>query len=272
MAPRMVTVASADSCPVEAYDEGSGPVSIIIVGGGLDDGRGYAKLAAELSGKHRVLRLRRRQYRAGAEQWQPADIADEAADVIALAEVAGRPCYLFGHSSGGVIALEAALRAPNQVDALAVFEPAVYLTELPLGHPAATQAARQAIDDGKPGRALEIFLRETVEIPAPAAKMARLLALSPRYRARLIPGQIADEEALERLGDRRSAYGGLRQHVLLVAGTTSPGHLLRRTEVLRETLPSNDSHRMEGAGHGGPTRQAGAIAKILLADIDVRTA
>src|SRR5262245_59810822 len=100
MGPRMVTVASADSCPVEAYDEGSGPAAVIIVGGGLDDGRAYAKLAAELAGTHRVLRLRRRQYRAGAEKWRPADIADEAGDVVSLAEVAGRPCYLFGHSSG----------------------------------------------------------------------------------------------------------------------------------------------------------------------------
>jgi len=80
-----LTAESADGCPILANDEGSGTVAVIIVHGGLDDGRGYARLAAQLASRHRVLRLVRRQYRTDLAQWQPVDIADEAADIVALA-------------------------------------------------------------------------------------------------------------------------------------------------------------------------------------------
>jgi pimeloyl-ACP methyl ester carboxylesterase len=143
------------------------------------------------------------------------NVTDEAADVVALARTADRPCYLFGHSSGGVIALEAALIAPESFAALAVFEPPVELGETPLP-PAATHAARQAIDAGRPGRAIEIFARDLVKVPRPAARLVRLLALSPRFRNELIPGMVSDQEALDRLGGRLAAYGTIRQHVLLV--------------------------------------------------------
>ena len=262
-----LTAESADGCPILANDEGSGPVAVIISHGGLDDGRGYARLAAQLASRHRVLRLVRRQYRTDLAQWRPVDIADEAADVVALARAVGRPCYLFGHSSGGVVALEAALAAPECFDAVAVFEPAIDLTELPLALPASTLAARRAIDAGRAGRALEIFLRDMVKAPPPAAKLAKLLALSPRFRTQLIPEQIADQEALERLGDRLAAYGEIRPHVLLVAGTKSPEHLRRRTELLQRALPSSDLRRMEGAGHMSPVTKASDVAQLLLTDI-----
>jgi pimeloyl-ACP methyl ester carboxylesterase len=213
-----LTVESADGCPVAAVDEGSGPVAVIISGAGLDDGGGYARLAAQLRDTCRVLRLTRRQYRADVERWRPVEIADEASDVVALARAADGPCYLFGHSAGGAVALEAAIAAPECFDAIALYEPAVDLTELPLGGPSSTLAARQAIDTGRPGRALEIFLRDMAGAPPVAAKLARLVAVLPRFRARLIPGQIANQEALERLGDRLTQYRGIRQHVLLIGG------------------------------------------------------
>ncbi len=263
----MIHAQSADGCPISAYDEGSGSITVVIAGGGLDDGRGYARLAAELAGTNRVLRLTRRQYRTDLAQWRPVEVADEAADVVALCQTVGRPCYVFGHSAGGVVALEAALTAPDCIDALAVFEPALDLAELPLGPPGATLAARQAVDSGHAGRALEIFLREMVKVPPAAAKLARLLALSPRFRTQLIPGQIADQEALERLGDRLAAYAEIRQHVLLVAGTRSPEHLRRRVELLHSALPSSDLHVMKGASHGAPVRKATEVAQLLLADI-----
>ena len=49
-APEQLTAESAGSGPVLTYDEVGGPVAVIIAGGGLDDGRGYARLAAKLTG------------------------------------------------------------------------------------------------------------------------------------------------------------------------------------------------------------------------------
>jgi pimeloyl-ACP methyl ester carboxylesterase len=129
-------------------------------------------------------------------------------------------------------------------------------------------AARQAVDAGHAGRALEIFLREIVGMPRLAAKLARPLSLSRLFRAQLIPGQIADQEALEQLGDRLAAYARITQHVLVVAGTKSPDHLRRRAELLQRTLPSSDLKRMVGAGHGGPVSKAAELGQLLLEDLD----
>jgi pimeloyl-ACP methyl ester carboxylesterase len=147
-AVKQLAAVSADGCPVSAYDEGDGQAAVIIVGGAGDDGRGHARLAAKLTSTNRVLRLIRRQYRTDLAAWRPVNVTDEAADVVALARTTGRPCYLFGHSSGGVIALEAALIAPESFAALAVFEPPI--GETPLPPATATHAARQAIDAGRP--------------------------------------------------------------------------------------------------------------------------
>lgn len=264
----LLTVESADGHPVSAFDAGGGRVTVIISGAGLDDGRGYARLADKLAGTCRVLRLTRRRYRADLERSETVEVEDEAADVLALARAAGRPCYVFGHSAGGVVALEAALAAPGSIDALALYEPALELTALPLAAPGATVAARRAIEAGRPGRALEIFARDMAGAPAPAARVSRVLALSPRFRTRLIPGQIADEEALERLGDRLEHYRAITQHVLLMGGTRSPAHFARRLEMLHSALPASTLRVMAGAGHTGPIRRSGDLVQILTEDID----
>src|SRR3954453_10499909 len=68
-AAKRLTATSADGCPITAYEEGSGPVTVIVVGGGLDDGRGYVRLAARLTSATRVVRLTRRGYRTDVARW-----------------------------------------------------------------------------------------------------------------------------------------------------------------------------------------------------------
>ncbi len=267
MPERLLSLAAADGCPVSAHDEGHGAVAVVLAGGGLDDGRSYAGLAARLATRHRVLRLVRRQYRADVDSWRPVGLRDEAADVVAVAAAVGRPCYLFGHSSGGVAALEAALAAPDRFDALAVFEPPVSSADLPLGSPAAALAARRALDAGRPGKALQVFLRDVVRVPPALALLSRLVTLSRRYRDVLVPGQVADYEALLDLGDRLPAYAAVRHHVLLLTGERSPEHLLERSMLLERALPSSDAVRLPRARHGAPADKPAVVAELLLADI-----
>lgn len=268
----MLTLESPDGAAVSAYDEGSGPVGVVIVGGGLDDGRAFAKVSRRLAARHRVLRLIRRQYRCDAATMRPIGIQDEAADVITLATMLGRPCYLVGHSSGGVVALEATIAAPDCFDALAVFEAPVSSPDLPLGSVATTRAARHALDVGHPAKALTIFLRDVVHVSPVLATLSGLAALSPRYRSQLIPGQIADYEALRRLGDRVPEYAAIAQHVLLLTGGKSPEHLKRRSQLLERVLASRDAVQMDDAGHGAPMSKPEDVARLLLADIDARIA
>ena len=121
----MITLTTADGTDVRAFDEGHGPV-ILVVHPGFDDGKSWRKVAARLSGRFRVVRIVRRQYRLDRPAPVPYSIAREAEDVLALAADIGEPMVIVGHSSGGVVALEALAAAPAAVFAGAVlFEPPV---------------------------------------------------------------------------------------------------------------------------------------------------
>ena len=86
---RTSTAVAADGTEVRSIDEGHGPV-ILVVHPGLDDGRSWGKVAAQLSPRFRVVRIVRRHYRLDV----PADgysISREVGDVLALAEAIAEP-------------------------------------------------------------------------------------------------------------------------------------------------------------------------------------
>ena len=141
----MLIVPSADGVDVRAYDEGRGE-PILIIGPGMDDGTRTKKLAAILARRFRVLRLHRRQYRLDLKAktgGAPYSVAQEVEDIIAIAGAVGRPMLVYGHSSGGVVALEALVAAPSVFVGAVVFEPAI-VTVMPLDGTATTSSARCA--------------------------------------------------------------------------------------------------------------------------------
>jgi len=78
--------------------------------------------------------------------------------------------------------------------------------------------ARQALVSGKPGKAMSIFTQYIAGWPSFLGNFAgALTALFPAYR-RLIPCQIDDLEAMERLGVRLDAYARLNVPVAMVCG------------------------------------------------------
>src|SRR5690349_20424210 len=72
----MLTTTAADGTDVRAFDEGRGPV-ILVLPGGMDDGRTWRKVAAALGARFRVLRLHRRRYRLDIPTRTPPTIAEE---------------------------------------------------------------------------------------------------------------------------------------------------------------------------------------------------
>lgn len=255
----MLETTASDGTDVEAFDEGSGPV-ILVVPPGMDDGSGYARVAATLADRFRVLRLRRRQYRLDLPA--PVTIADEVRDIEALARAVDEQMLLVGHSSGAVVALEALVAMPHAFIGAVLYEPPV-VTDLPLGEPGAEAATRAAVDAGKPGAALAIFLRDVVRIPAAAAWLTRAaLPFMPKYKA-LVPRQIDDLSSLIALGDRRDAYRGIATPVLLLGGVKSPSHLAARLDALQEILPHCSRAVMPSQGHTANTQGVDELAKII---------
>jgi hypothetical protein len=231
-------VTAPDGVDVQVLDEGSGP-TLLVVHPGLDDGSGWAAVAGLLADRFRVVRLRRRPYRADLAVAGPWSIAQEASDVVALARSLPQPVVLVGHSSGAVVSLEALVGvagdAPGTFSGAVLYEPPLLL-EPDEFEPAVTEA-EAAVAAGRPARAMRIFLRDIVRTPGSSAAVAgTALALLPRLR-RLVPGQVADARALNDLGVRLDAYAGVDVPVVLVSGPRSPHHLRQREDALAAVLP-----------------------------------
>jgi pimeloyl-ACP methyl ester carboxylesterase len=267
----MLTVPSADGTDVRAYDEGHGP-AIVILGPGLDDGTRTKRLAAHLVARHRVLRLHRRQYRLDLKAdpklgGSPATIAEEVEDVLAVARVVGEPVFLYGHSDGGVVALEALAASPSSFTGAVIFEPAAVIDKPLAGNDGEVLAqARAALAAGRPGKAIEIFIRDTIELPPWQARLAAAgAALIPKYR-RLIPCRLDALEALDRLGVRLDTYARITVPTLLLGGDRNPAHIVERLDAIERVMPQARRVVMAGRDHGADLKHPKQIAGIIEAE------
>lgn len=119
----MPTVTSKDGTTI-AYDTvGQGP-SVILVDGATGYRSAFAgdsDLARLLAPKFTVYTYDRRG-RGESSDTQPFAVAREVEDIEALIDAAGGEAYVYGISSGGALALEAALGLPSKVKKLAIYE------------------------------------------------------------------------------------------------------------------------------------------------------
>lgn len=255
----MITTRSADGTDVRALDEGQGPV-IFILHPGMDDGRSWGKVAALLARRFRVVRLHRRQYRLDIDAAEPVTIAQEVDDVLAVVQVTGEPVVLVGHSSGGVVALEALVAAQSSFAGAVLYEPPVVIGP-PLGGAALTQA-RAALEAGRVGKAMEIFSRDIVRVSPLLSWLGRLVALAPRWR-RMVARQLDDTEAIDQLGVRLDAYTGIDVPTVLLGGDRSPSHLAERLDALERVLPRAERVVLHGQGHGAHKTAPKKVAHII---------
>jgi pimeloyl-ACP methyl ester carboxylesterase len=119
----MKTVTSKDGTTI-AYDQsGHGPV-VILVDGALQYrafDQGMKELADLLSGHFTVIHYDRRG-RGNSTDNQPYALEREIEDIEAMIDESGGLASLYGISSGGALAMEAALALPNKVRKLAIYE------------------------------------------------------------------------------------------------------------------------------------------------------
>jgi pimeloyl-ACP methyl ester carboxylesterase len=275
-----MTATADDGTSVRAQEEGQGRV-ILILHPGMDTGKSYARVAARLAQHFRVIRLHRRQYRldlkADPIHGSPCSVADEVKHVLALVKTLDAPALVFGHSSGGPVALEACLAAPGAFAGAMIYEPAavvpdangLYLSLERLAQDGAPgdglKRARAALAAGRPGLAIGIFTQLVVGWPSALANAAgELTALFPAYR-QLIPCQIDDLEAMERLGLRLAAYRALDLPVALVGGEQSPASLQGMVAGVAGAVPGSERITLKGQGHACNTRDPEQLAAVIAA-------
>lgn len=243
---------SVDGAVLE-YEIGGAGEPVVLIHGALI-AEAYAPLCAEPAlARYSLMRYHRRGYAGSARVPAPFSIAQQAADCRGLMRGLGiERAHVVGHSSGGVIALQLALAAPEVVHSLVLLEPA--LLDVPSG-PLFAEAigpALQLYQAGDKEGAMDGFLR---------------VAIGPAYRRRLdeqIPGgyaqALADADTffaveLPSLGEwrlTREDAGRITQPVLAVLGGESVKDWAGWPEVharVQEWMPQAEPFVLAGSNH-----------------------
>src|SRR5437660_11048540 len=169
----MKAVRSTDGTMI-AYDRlGEGP-ALILVTGATATRTDAAGVAARLAEYFTVFAYDRR---GRGERTDTVSYAVEleVEDIGALIAESGGSAFVFGHSSGAILALEAArLLSPTQLTMLAIYEPPLMVKE---SHPRLPADYVSHLNDliaaGQRGEAVEYFLTTAMKMPAEAVTQMR---------------------------------------------------------------------------------------------------
>lgn len=242
----MESVTSADGTTITCEKTGSGPPLVLVHGtaGDRDDWREVAPMFAE----HFTVYNIDRRGRGESGDADEHSLEREIEDATAVLEAGGDGATLFGHSFGGAVALEAALRAET-VDRLVLYEPVVLPeSEELFADEDLDEVESLAADD--PDAALETFFREVVGV---SEEEIEGLRSSPQWETgtrtvRTVPREM---RALASHAFDTAGYEELALPTDLVMGGQSPDHLREATERVAALLPNSGLIELAGMGHDG---------------------
>src|SRR6266550_7974571 len=118
----MNTVTSKDGTKI-AYDkQGEGPAVILVYGALCSRSFGSLPELVKLLAPHFTVYNYDRRGRGDSGDTRPYAVEREVEDIEALIDEAGGAAYLYGHSSGAALALEATIKLGGKVKKLAMYE------------------------------------------------------------------------------------------------------------------------------------------------------
>ncbi len=164
--------------------------------------------------------------------------------------------HLVGHSYGGAVAIELALRYPQRVRSLTLYEPVRFAILREFGDPEwheIVDIARNMLDLAKSG-STEAASRHFVDYWSGCGTWTRLPDAA-RDAIRLRAAKVCAE--FDALFDDKTPLGRYRtltMPVRLLSGDRSPRPALRVADRLSEMLPRAQRTRLPGLGHMGPVQ------------------
>jgi pimeloyl-ACP methyl ester carboxylesterase len=242
----MRTAISADGTKITFDQAGDGPPVILVVGAFNDRSTG-APLATALESRFTVLNYDRRG-RGASGDTQPYAVEREVEDLEALIRKAGGAARVFGYSSGGTLALEAAARGLN-ITKLAIYE-APFIVGDDVPRPSRDLAAQLAklVALGCRGEAVELFQTRLVGIPEQVVVQLRHAPFRPALEA-MAHTLVYDASIVGDLTLPTAQLGSVRTPTLVVYGGASPAFMESGAKALAKALPNGQVRALDGQTH-----------------------
>src|SRR6266700_1980987 len=244
------TVTSKDGTRI-AYDTiGHGPPVILVAGAMCSRSFWSGPELAKLLARRFTVYNYDRRGRGESGDTMPYAVAREIEDIEALIDEAGGSAYLYGHSSGASLVLEAALRLGKKVKKLAMYE-------VPYNDDAQAQRVwkqyikqlTEALAADRRGDAVALFM-ELVGTPADQIEAMRHAPVWPLFEA-LAPTLAYDHSAI--LGEDGSVPAERAASVsvptLVMNGGASYAFMYETARALSKAMPHAQLRTLEDQRH-----------------------
>jgi len=252
----MRKVISKDGTAIAFDQSGHGPALILVVGATATR-LAEASLSATLAPHFTVFAYDRRG-RGESGDTAPYAVEREVEDIEALINEAGGSAFVFGHSSGAVLALEAARLLPTKITKLAVYEPPFIIDD---SRPPVPQDyvphLNELIAAGRRDEAVEYFMTDAMLVPAEMVAQMRNTPMWPQIEA--VAHTIPYDGTI--MGDTMSGnqstirkWASVTVPTLIMVGGASPAFFHHGTQALFDILPHAQYRLLPGQDHG-PTDQ-----------------
>ena len=245
-------VTSKDGTEIAYSRIGAGAPLVLVDGALCDRAMGpNTKLASHLSSRFTVFTYDRRG-RGQSGDRAPYGVEREIDDLEAMIDVAGGTAFVYGISSGGVLALEAANRL-SSISRLALYELPFVVddTRRPVPSGWAGHLAEMVATDRR-ADAVRYFLRDCVGVPRVVVALMRFVPAWPKlkavahtlpYDARIV-GDLGCGAPLP-----TERWAAATVPTLVVAGGKSPTWMKNGMRALADVLPSAQYQTLAGQTH-----------------------
>jgi len=263
----MQTITSADGTQI-AYERcGSGP-ALILVGGAFSYRRfpKTVQLAELLANRFTVFNYDRRG-RGDSSDAESYAVEREIEDLAAVIDAAGGRAFVWGWSSGAVLALRASA-AGLPIERLALYEPP-FVVDGSHRVPPADLGRRldEYLAAGNRSAAVHLYMTEAMGAPGFFVRAMRLMPVWKQLKA--VAHTLPYDWAV--LGDAVSGrpldgtlWGRVIVPALVMAGSKSPALLQDAARAITAALPAGELRILEGQSHNPSMKvQAPVIAEFL---------
>jgi pimeloyl-ACP methyl ester carboxylesterase len=250
-------VTSKDGTRIALDRFGEGPALILVCGASATRAD-EAHVAAALVPYFTVYAYDRRA-RGDSGDTRPYTVAREVEDLEAVIDEAGGAAFVFGHSSGAALTLEAARLLPGKMTKLALYEPPFVIDEthapMPDGFPAYLD---ELVAEGRRGKAAERFML-FVGTPAEMVAQMRQSPLWPHMESvaqSLVYDATIMEDTEKGSPEPLKKWASVAVPTLVMDGTVFMGqeepHAFMRhgADALAAVLPNVQRRTLEGQDHG----------------------
>ncbi|MGW4118108.1 alpha/beta fold hydrolase [Nocardia sp. NPDC004711] len=235
------SVVSADGTRIVFQTLGDGP-PLVILHGALVTMEMYQPLAELLATDYRVVLVGRRDYAPSGNGTRPSIFARQVEDLAAVLERQDGPSFVFGHSAGGLVTLEALAAGIPNIRRFALYEATLAFAGGPLRP--TLDRARELVAD-HPADAVFEFFKAIIDPPAPDSVL-RAMGAAMAARA---PGMIADLECLAAMDPDLNRWSTATTPALLLAGSASDRYGPESMEKLDAALPDSRFTLLAGLTH-----------------------